>query len=900
MLAVLRRLWFAIRRRRFERELAEELAFHHEMKQRELEADGLGAVEARHAADRALGSLALAQDRSRDVWQPRWLQGLGQDVRLAIRSLAAAPIVSMAAVLSLALGIGANTAIFSLVNSLLIRTLPVAAPERLVTLTTPRIIAIGGSTIGWPYPVWQQLWQRREMFDGIIAWSSARLNIAAKGETEFVQGLLVNGSYFETLGVPAIAGRTLTVNDDRRGGGNDGPVAVISYAFWQRHFGGAADAMGKTLTLEQVPFTIVGVTSPEFFGTEVGRSFDVALPLGTEPLVHGRDSWLDGTQSQLFVMARLKPGDSASQVTTMLRGVQPAIQKATLPPGNDPTHYLWEPLTLVPSNGDSYISRRYGRALMTLMVVVGLVLLVACANIANLLLARVAARGHELSVRLALGASRWRLVRQLFTESAVLSAIGTLSALLVANWGSRMLVQQISTRNNIVFLDLSIDWRVLAFTSGVAVATTVLFGAGPALRASRRAPLDAMHSRVRGSSSDPRTALASSLIVLQVSLSVVLVVAAGLFVRTFISLSTRPVGFERERVLMVTVNSQRAAVAPAALMAMFERVREAIDQLPGVTDVALSTQMPVSGSSMLDLINVSGGASVPPTIIGLGNTYANVISPTWFNTMGMPLVAGRGFTAADRQGSRRVAVVNQAVSRAFLNGENPVGHILSGRDPGEPREIVGMVADSIYTSVREPVPPTVYFPLAQHPIPPFQQGALNLSVRAANGSPARLTREIIAAAARVDPDLALTFRALADQVGASVTQERVVAMLSGFFGALALLLAGVGLYGVTAYAVNRRRREIGIRIALGAARQRVLGMVLSRVTTLVALGIVIGTALSLWASRFVATLLYDIGPRDPATLGSAAVALAFVGLAAGWLPARRATHVDPAVVLRDE
>ena len=900
MLPVLRRLWFAIRQRRYERELAEELAFHHEMKQRELEADGLGAVDARHAADRALGSLALARDRSRDVWQPHWLQGLGQDVRLAFRALAAAPIVSLAAVVSLALGIGANTAIFSLVNSLLIRTLPVATPERLVTLTTPRIIAIGGSTIGWPYPVWQQLWQRREMFDGIVAWSSTRLNIAAKGETEFVQGLLVNGSYFETLGVPAIAGRTLTVNDDRRGGGNDGPVAVISYAFWQRRFGGAADAMGKTLTLEQVPFTIVGITSPEFFGTEVGRNFDVALPLGTEPLVHGRDSWLDGTQSQLFVMARLKPGDSASQATTMLRGVQPVIQKATVPPGTDPTHYLWEPFTLVPSNGDSYISRRYGRALMTLMVVVGLVLVVACANIANLLLARVTARGHELSVRMALGASRWRLVRQLFTESAVLSAIGTLSALLVANWGSRMLVQQISTRNNIVFLDLSIDWRVLAFTSGVAVATTVLFGSGPALRASRRAPLDAMNSR-RGSSSESRSALASSLVVLQVSLSVVLVVAAGLFVRTFISLSTRPVGFERERVLVVAVNAQRAAVAPAARMAMFERVRESIGQLPGVADVALSTQMPVSGSSMLDLINVSGGATVPPTIIGgLGNAYANVISPTWFNTMGMPLVAGRGFTAVDRQGSRRVAVVNQAVSRAFLNGENPVGHTLIGRDPGEPPEIVGMVADSIYTSVREPVPPTVYFPLAQHPIPPFQQGALNLSVRAANGSPARLTRAIIAAAARVDPDLALTFRPLADQVGASVTQERVVAMLSGFFGALALLLAGVGLYGVTAYAVNRRRREIGIRIALGAERQRVLAMVLSRVTTLVALGIVIGTAISLWASRLVVTLLYGVEPRDPATLASAVVALAFVGFGAGWLPARRATHVDPAVVLRDE
>ena len=487
-----------------------------------------------------------------------------QDLRDAFRALKATPVVTLVAILSLALGIGANTAIFSILDSLMLRTLPVKEPQRLVLLGEG-----DAARTSWTNPIWEQVRERQRLFDGAFVWWSTRFNLAQGGPTELVDGLWASGGLFDVLGVPAILGRTFTEADDRRGGGPDGPVAVISYNFWQRRFGGAADAIGRSLTVERVPFTIVGVAPPDFFGVDVGRTFDVAIPIGTEPLIRGKESSLDGRSYWwLNVMIRLKAGQSLEAANSAIRGVQPQIREATMPQDwrpQDKDGYLKEGFSLIPAaTGGSGLRQRYRLPLTTIMVVVGLVLLIACANIANLLLARATARRHELSVRVALGASRMRIARQLLSESLLLSGMGAAIGLLFAQWGSRLLVRQLSTSTNTVFLDLSLDWRVLGFTAGVAIATAVLFGMAPALRGTRVQPNDALKSQGRGVVGDGRLGLGNVLVVLQVALSLVLIVAAGLFVRTFSSLASLNPGFDRRPILVASLNAQRAQLEPNA------------------------------------------------------------------------------------------------------------------------------------------------------------------------------------------------------------------------------------------------------------------------------------------------------------------------------------------------
>jgi putative ABC transport system permease protein len=825
-----------------------------------------------------------------------------QDLRLAVRALRSTPIVSAVAILSLALGIGANTAMFSLVNSLLLRSLPVKEPRQLAILGDTSDQRAGYYT----YAMWEEIRHRPQLFDGAFTWSSTRFNLSKGGQTEFIDGLWASGRIFDTLGVPAILGRTFSDADDRRGGGPDGPVAVISYAYWQRRYDGDPRAVGQTIDIERIPFTIVGVMPPSFFGTEVGRTFDVAAPIGDEPLIRGKETFLDSRSTWwLEIMVRLKPGQALEAGQAALRGVQPQIRTAAMPPDwpqKDLETFLRDPFTLkLAATGDSTLRQRYERPLMTILFVVALVLLIACANIANLLMARATARRHELSVRLALGASRWRLARQLLVESLVMSVCGAGLGLLVARSASQLLVGQLSTPNNHVFLDLGLDWRVLAFTMLVTVATALLFGTAPAFRASDVEPMDALKEHGRSGAGDSRLGLANGLVVAQVMLSLVLVVAAGLFVRTFSSLTNLHLGFDRDRVLVTTVNAQRTEIPAAERLAAYERIRQSVAAAPGVAAAGVSVVTPVSGMSWNSRIDVSGAVALPER---QRLAYFNAITPGWLDTFGTPLVAGRAFSAADAKSAPRVMIVNQTFARRFLNGASPIGHTVvtdpGGLKPSAPIEIVGMAGDAVYRSVRDPVPPTIYVPLAQfddsrRPAP----ASISVSVRSASESPALLTRTIADAVARVNPDLALTFRPLADQVNASLTQERLVAMLAGFFGALALLLAGLGLYGVTSYAVSRRRTEIGIRMALGAAPAGVVRLVLTRVTILVGAGIAAGCALSLWAAQFVSALLYGLQPRDPVTMVVAATALAAVGALAGWLPAYRASRIDPAEVLRE-
>ena len=883
------RLW---RREQLEHQLDAELRDHFERQVADYVRDGTSEADARRRARLEFGGMDQIKEECRDARGTRWVEDVAQDVRYSLRVLAGSPAFTLVAVVSLALGIGANTAIFSLVNSLLLRTLPVAHAERLVLLDE-------GS---WTNPIWEQIRARQdELFDGATAWAGGEFNLAASGPTDFVQGLMASGRFFEVLGVPAMIGRTFGPEDDRRGGGPDGPVAVISYAFWQRHFAGG-DVLGRPLTLDGVAFTVIGVTPPSFFGPDTGRSFDVIVPIGTEPLMRGEESALDRRSTWwLNITARLKPGQTVEQATAALRGVQPQIRQATLPsnwPPEELARYLGGGFTLVPSgSGPAVVRDRYQRPLLTIMAVVAFILLIACANVANLMLARANARRHELAVRLAIGASRFRIGRQLLTESLLIAAAGAALGLLVARWGSQLLVRQLSTPREAVFLDLSLDWRVLAFTATVAVLTALLFGIAPAFRLGRVEPTEAFKEQGRQVAGETRHALSSPLVIVQVALSLVLVIGAGLFVRTFASLSTLDLGFDPQPLLLVQVDAQRSTVSATGRGAMLARAADAAAAVPGVASAAASMLTPMSGMGWNTLVELPDGPPLPRNEL---MSWMNAVMPGWFATYRTRLVAGRDFGPEDRLGGPPVAIVNEAFLRKFVADVNPLGHMVhrqsTSTDPEPPLEIVGVVADSAYRSLREPFPPTMYVPVAQRDeAPPFA----SVTVRAAAGPPERLTRSVAAAIADVDPNLALTFLPMSAQINGALVQERLLAVLSGAFGALALLLAAIGLYGVTAYGVTRRRTEIGIRMALGADARKVVALILRRTAVLVGAGLLLGATVGAWISRYVATLLYGVAPTDPVTFLAAALVLAAVGACAAWLPARRAAAIDPGRVLRE-
>jgi len=815
------------------------------------------------------------------------------DVRDALRSLRATPVVTLIAIASLALGIGANTALFSILNSLVFKTLPVRDPSRLAVLDD-------GS---WTNPIWEQIRDRRQQIvEDAFAWSATRMNLSPRGETDVVEGVWASGSIFRVLGVGAAVGRLFTEADDVRGGGPDGPVAVVSHGFWLRRLGGGADAIGKTLTVDGIAVTVIGVLPREFFGLDVGRTADVVVPIGvlaSDPVqarrLTGRSTWW------LEIMARLRPGQSLEEANAALDGARPAIREATLPqdwPAKEVEHYMTTPLKFIAaSTGESGLRTSYLAPLKIVLGVVAAVLVIASANLANLLLARAVSRRHEMAVRLALGASRFRLAKQLLTESALIAVAGAALGLVVARWAGALLVRQLATPGRGVTLDLSLDWRVMAFTIGVAAAAALLFGTAPAFGVSRIAPQHALREQRRTVTGERAFGLRNVLVAVQVALSLALVVGAALFVRTLTALTSAPLGFDAASLLTVNVEAGSRITSHDDRVAAFESLRQAVASVPGVSSASLSVLTPMGTARWNTEVEAT------PFTSGLTRRqrvpWVNLVSPGWFGTYGMRLLEGRDFDARDAHGGERVLVVNSAFAHRFFPDGRALGETVRASLEGpssQPFRIVGIVNDSVYTSPRAGFTPIVYAPLSQ-----LEEASRDIVItaRAARGEPDALSREVSTIVARTEPRVTFSIRALSSSISASVRQERLVAMLGGFFGVLALVLAAIGLYGVASHSVNQRRAEIGIRMALGANPAGVVHLVLSRLGILLAVGVVAGLGLSWWAVRLVDTLLFGMQPRDPFTFVAAAVVLAATGLLAGWIPARRASRIDPVRVLRE-
>jgi len=816
-----------------------------------------------------------------------------QDVRYAARLLAKDPAFTAVAALSLALGIGANTAIFGIVNAVMLRSLPVQHPQELLQVKM-------GESGSFTNPIWEELRNRQDVFSGVFAWWATRFNLAAGGEVQYAEGLWASGGYFSTLGVPAAAGRMFTQADDRRG---CAPVAVLSYAFWQRRYGARQDAVGQTIRLDGHPFQIIGVSAPGFSGVDVGRSFDVALPICTEPVIRGETSALDRRSSWwLSVIGRPKPGLAPAQVGARLKVLAPQVFEATVPPNyrsDQQAKYRQRSFDIAPAGtGTSHVRRRYGNALTTLMVVTAIVLLIACANIANLMLARAATRQREVALRLALGASRTRLIRQLITESVLLSLLGASLGLAFAWWGSALLIRFISSTNNLVVLDLGIDLRLLGFTAAAGTLTGVLSGLAPAIQATRPALNSALKEGGRGNTGGrSHFRLGRILVAAQVTLSLFLLVGAGLFVRTFLNLVHLDAGFVRENVLIVEVDTRSGNYPADQRTQLFDRLLDQARQIPAVRSASRSDLTPVSGSSWNDAIHPEG-YTAKSEMDGL--VWFNRVSAGYFDTLGIPLLAGRDFGRRDTTTSPGVAIVNESVARKFFPNANAVGKFYrTQKSNGEfeaPVEIIGVVKDARYTNLRDGNVGTVFVSASQELKPGRQT---SLEIRTAR-PPAEVIPFVKAAVAAVDPRIALTFKTLATQVEESLIQERLLATLSGFFAALALLLATVGLYGVVSYMANCRRNEIGIRIALGADRPSVLWLVLREVALLIGVGLIAGAAAAAAATEFVQKMLFGIPPNDPLTFILAAALLLAVAAVAGFLPARRASRMDPILALREE
>jgi predicted permease len=825
------------------------------------------------------------------------------DIRYGLRQLRLNPPFTIVAVLSLALGIGANIAIFELIDAIRMRPLPVGNPQEMGYLD----FAKGSKRSGWwstrsanfTSKQWDSLRQHQQAFSGMIAWSAQSFNLNPEGKARFIDGVFVNGDFFNVLQTPAVVGRVFTAQDDQPGCGS--PGAVIGYSFWQSQFAGDPAVTSRTVRLDGNVFPVIGVTAPGFFGVEIGNRFDVAVPICADPMfwAPGKGRIPTPTGWWLSLMGRLKPGWTIGRANAQIQAISPAVMDESLPDSyrsEDAKKYLANKLTVTSgATGVSNLRQDYQDPLWILLATTGLVLLIACANLANLLLARASVREREIAVRQAIGASRGRLIAQLLSESMLLALLGAALGAGLAALLSRGLIAFLTTEGNRMFVGLGIDWRILGFTAGVAMLTCVLFGLAPALRATRVAPAAVMRASGRGlTGGREKFSLRRILVVAQVAMSLVLLAGALLFVRSLQKLMAVDPGFRPEGIVAVGVDYRAALFSKERIPEVRRQMLEKLQTRTGAMAAAEISMTPVSGSGWDQLAWADGSSAARI------DSRFNRCGPGYFRTMETSFVAGRDFNEHDDLSAPRVAIVNQEFARKVFRGKNPVG--LSFRreeSAGKPDSVflvIGLVRNTKYYELREDFRPIAFVPEGQEEDP--GQGA-NFVLRT-NAPLGEFYHKAEQAIAEVHPGVGVDFTVLTAQLKESLMRDRLMAALAGAFGILAGTLAVLGLYGVLAYMVARRRNEIGVRIALGASRGNVIGLVLREAALLLAIGLTAGTLLASWAGQAAASLVYGMTPRDPLTLGAAVALLAVVALFASYGPAWRASRLQPMDALRDE
>jgi putative ABC transport system permease protein len=880
-------------------DLREEIRTHLEMATADRIARGEAPSAAAAAARRELGGALQAREASLDVWRRRWLDEAAQDVRYALRGFRRNPGFAFVAILSLALGIGANTALFQVVNAVRFRALPVTDPASLVEVRIADREGARGNFESWfpsvTQPIWREIDRHREPFSGLFAWGRDDLSLSTGGEARTAQVLFVSAEFFDTLGLAPGLGRLLTAADDQPG---CAPRAVLGHGMWRRTYGGDASIVGRSITLNARTVEIVGVAPAAFQGLEVGRAFDVAVPLCAEPgfSSDGKGRLNAGTTWWLSVFGRLKPGWTAARASAQLAAASPALFRTSLPanyPAVSVQKYLGFRLTAREAGGGlSQLRQAYESPLWLLLAIAGVVLVVACANLANLLLARASAREREMAVRLGLGASRSRVVRQLLTESVVLVAIGTGLAILLAGTMGQALVAALETTENQITLPLVVDWRVLGFAAGLAAATCLLFGLAPALRGTRVAAAAMMTGSARGATaSRDSMAMRRVLVVVQIALSVALLFGSLLFARTLMNAASVDPGFEPAGLMVARVDYRPVGRPEPARAAYRDEIVERLRAVPGVQAAAVTAIVPFSGDSSGNDVWPEGR---PERRFPM---QSNFVGAGYFATMQIAPLAGRDFDARDVPESLPVAIVDERFAATFGGAEAAIGRRFTREaTPGGAEktfEIVGTVRNSTYTTLKDQPFPVVYYAATQG----RASQRLRVIVRS-RLTDASVAPSITAALAGLDRRIEVGYTTLPAMVRDTLVQDRLLASLSGGFGAVAALLTMVGLYGLVAYAVTRRTGEIGVRMALGASRRDIARLLLGETAVLLAIGAVCGMALAVVGGRSAAALLFRVAPYDPASLATAVGLLAVIAAAATGLPARRAMRIEPVTALR--